>query len=35
MYNNLKNEGKAEVDEIKREYDGQKVIDINKRCLGI
>ena len=35
MYNYLKNEGKAEVDEIKWEYAGQKVIDIYKRCLGI
>ncbi len=34
MYNFLKHEGKSEVDEIKWEYAGQKVIDIYKKCLA-
>ncbi|MGL4292575.1 MAG: glycosyltransferase family 4 protein [Bacteroidales bacterium] len=34
LYQFMKNEGKAEVDEIKWEYAGRKVIDIYKRILG-
>ena len=34
MYNFLKHEGKSEVDGVKWEYAGQKVIDIYKKCLA-
>jgi Glycosyltransferase len=34
LYKFMKEEGKAEVDEIKWKYAGQKVIDIYKRLLG-
>ena len=35
LYKYLKEEGKAEVDEIKWEYAGKKVIDIYKRLTGL